>query len=84
MRNGSQDAWRRPDIPLHALAMLKNEREEGIVPNKPGEIGPLDQLQALKDKNPGIPPMCRTSKPEVLALEVKSRQFSIVSSCFVT
>jgi aconitate hydratase 2/2-methylisocitrate dehydratase len=79
----AQDAWRRPDIPLHALAMLKNERE-GIVPNKPGEIGPLDQLQALKDKNPGIPPMCRTSKPEVLALEVKSRQFSIVSSCFVT
>lgn len=50
----AQDAWSRPDIPLHALAMLKNERE-GIVPNKPGEIGPLDQLQALKDKNPGIP-----------------------------
>jgi len=50
----AQDAWSRPDIPLHALAMLKNERE-GIVPNKPGEIGPLDQLQDLKDKNPGIP-----------------------------
>jgi aconitate hydratase 2/2-methylisocitrate dehydratase len=50
----AQDAWSRPDIPLHALAMLKNARD-GIFPNKAGEIGPLDQLQALKDKNPGIP-----------------------------
>nr|WP_247684852.1 bifunctional aconitate hydratase 2/2-methylisocitrate dehydratase [Pseudoalteromonas luteoviolacea] len=46
------DAWSRPDIPLHALAMLKNERE-GIVPEKHGEIGPISQLEALKKK--GLP-----------------------------
>ncbi|MHC6803814.1 bifunctional aconitate hydratase 2/2-methylisocitrate dehydratase, partial [Vibrio antiquarius] len=31
------DAWSRPDIPVHALAMLKNERE-GINPDQPGNI----------------------------------------------
>lgn len=46
------DAWSRPDIPLHALAMLKNERE-GIKPEKPGEIGPISQLEELKAK--GLP-----------------------------
>ncbi|MAR93185.1 MAG: bifunctional aconitate hydratase 2/2-methylisocitrate dehydratase [Pseudomonadota bacterium] len=45
----AQDAWSRPDIPLHALAMLKNERE-GIHPEQPGEIGPLSQIEALKAK----------------------------------
>ncbi len=45
----AQDAWSRPDIPLHALAMLKNARE-GITPDVPGSIGPLRQLQELKDK----------------------------------
>eukprot|EP00586_Coscinodiscus_wailesii_P003091 CAMPEP_0172490916 /NCGR_PEP_ID=MMETSP1066-20121228/21538_1 /TAXON_ID=671091 /ORGANISM="Coscinodiscus wailesii, Strain CCMP2513" /LENGTH=910 /DNA_ID=CAMNT_0013259649 /DNA_START=50 /DNA_END=2782 /DNA_ORIENTATION=- len=45
----AQDAWSRPDIPLHALAMLKNERE-GISPLKDGEIGPLKQLEELKSK----------------------------------
>jgi aconitate hydratase 2/2-methylisocitrate dehydratase len=43
----AQDAWSRPDIPLHALAMLKNSRE-GILPLKDGEIGPLKQLEELK------------------------------------
>jgi len=43
------DAWSRPDIPLHALAMLKNERE-GIQPDKPGEIGPISQMKALEEK----------------------------------
>ncbi len=43
------DAWSRPDIPLHALAMLKNPRE-GIEPQEAGKIGPLKQLNALKDK----------------------------------
>ncbi|EIO4103623.1 bifunctional aconitate hydratase 2/2-methylisocitrate dehydratase [Vibrio vulnificus] len=41
------DAWSRPDIPVHALAMLKNERE-GIVPDQPGSIGPIKQIEALK------------------------------------
>ncbi|MCO6506607.1 MAG: bifunctional aconitate hydratase 2/2-methylisocitrate dehydratase [Snodgrassella sp.] len=43
------DAWSRPDIPLHALAMLKNPRE-GIQPDKPGEVGPIKQLAELKAK----------------------------------
>ncbi len=43
------DAWSRPDIPVHALAMLKNQRE-GIEPDKAGEIGPIKQIEALKEK----------------------------------
>jgi aconitate hydratase 2/2-methylisocitrate dehydratase len=43
------DATTRPDIPLHALAMLKNPRA-GITPDEPGKIGPLKQLAALKAK----------------------------------
>ncbi|MBA3033625.1 MAG: bifunctional aconitate hydratase 2/2-methylisocitrate dehydratase [Gammaproteobacteria bacterium] len=43
------DAWSRPDIPLHALAMLKNPRP-GIEADQPGERGPLKQLEALKAK----------------------------------
>lgn len=45
----AQDAWSRPDIPLHALAMLKNERE-GIQPDDVGNIGPIQQINALKEK----------------------------------
>lgn len=41
------DAWSRPDIPLHALAMLKIERE-GITPDQAGTIGPITQIEALK------------------------------------
>jgi aconitate hydratase 2/2-methylisocitrate dehydratase len=43
------DAWSRPDIPLHALAMLKNPRE-GIEPQESGKIGPIKQLAALQAK----------------------------------
>jgi aconitase (EC 4.2.1.3) len=43
------DAWSRPDIPLHGLAMLKNPRE-GIVPEKPGERGPIQLIEDLKKK----------------------------------
>ncbi len=43
------DAWSRPDIPLHALAMLKNPRP-GIEADKPGERGPLKQIDGLKAK----------------------------------
>jgi aconitate hydratase 2/2-methylisocitrate dehydratase len=45
----AQDAWSRPDIPLHALSMLKNPRE-GIEPLVEGEIGPLAQMQKLKEQ----------------------------------
>ncbi|WP_186405596.1 bifunctional aconitate hydratase 2/2-methylisocitrate dehydratase [Candidatus Accumulibacter aalborgensis] len=40
------DAWSRPDIPLHALAMLKNARP-GIEPDTAGERGPIKQLDEL-------------------------------------
>ncbi len=43
------DAWSRPDIPVHALAMLKNVRD-GIEPDQPGSIGPIKQIEALKEK----------------------------------
>jgi len=43
------DAWSRPDIPLHALAMLKNARP-GILPDEPANRGPLKQLDGLKAK----------------------------------
>ncbi|WP_260295486.1 bifunctional aconitate hydratase 2/2-methylisocitrate dehydratase [Sedimenticola hydrogenitrophicus] len=43
------DAWSRPDIPLHANAMLKMERE-GITPDQPGVIGPIKFIQELKEK----------------------------------
>ncbi|WP_394261835.1 bifunctional aconitate hydratase 2/2-methylisocitrate dehydratase, partial [Moraxella boevrei] len=48
----AQDAWSRPDIPLHALAMLKNARE-GINPDQDGVIGPMKQIEELKKD--GIP-----------------------------
>ncbi|HEY8048575.1 MAG TPA: bifunctional aconitate hydratase 2/2-methylisocitrate dehydratase [Ramlibacter sp.] len=43
------DAWSRPDIPLHALAMLKNPRP-GIVPDEEGKRGPVKLIDQLKAK----------------------------------
>ncbi len=43
------DAWSRPDIPLHALAMLKMTRD-GIEPEQPGSVGPLKQIQDMRAK----------------------------------
>ncbi|MGG4606450.1 bifunctional aconitate hydratase 2/2-methylisocitrate dehydratase [Paenalcaligenes sp. Me131] len=43
------DAWSRPDIPLHALAMLKNPRP-GITPDDPGKVGPIQFLESLKEQ----------------------------------
>ncbi|WP_298722165.1 bifunctional aconitate hydratase 2/2-methylisocitrate dehydratase [uncultured Oceanisphaera sp.] len=45
----AQDAWSRPDIPLHAQAMLKNGRP-GIEPDEEGVIGPITAIEALKEK----------------------------------
>ncbi|NHB88611.1 bifunctional aconitate hydratase 2/2-methylisocitrate dehydratase [Photorhabdus tasmaniensis] len=45
----AQDAWSRPDIPLHALAMLKNARE-GIEPDQAGTVGPIKQIEELNKK----------------------------------
>ena len=41
------DAWSRPDIPLHALAMLKNPRA-GITPEEAGVRGPVQFLADLR------------------------------------
>ena len=43
------DAWSRPDIPLHALAMHKNARP-GIVPEEDGKRGPVKFLEDLRAK----------------------------------
>ncbi|MCP8898375.1 bifunctional aconitate hydratase 2/2-methylisocitrate dehydratase [Gilvimarinus xylanilyticus] len=45
----AQDAWSRPDIPLHALAMYKNSRD-GITADDEGTIGPIKQIDELKAK----------------------------------
>jgi aconitate hydratase 2/2-methylisocitrate dehydratase len=41
------DAWSRPDIPLHALAMLKNKRD-GITPEDDGKRGPIKFIEDLR------------------------------------
>lgn len=46
------DAWSRPDIPLHALAMFKMKRD-GLTPDEQGVTGPMKQIQALQAK--GLP-----------------------------
>ena len=43
------DAWSRPDIPLHATAMLKMARD-GITPDVDGEVGPISKILELKEK----------------------------------
>jgi aconitate hydratase 2/2-methylisocitrate dehydratase len=46
------DAWSRPDIPLHAKAMLKISRD-GINPDDDGTVGPIAQIEELQKD--GIP-----------------------------
>jgi len=41
------DAWSRPDIPLHALAMHKNPRP-GITPEQDGKRGPVKFIEDLR------------------------------------
>jgi aconitate hydratase 2 / 2-methylisocitrate dehydratase len=43
------DAWSRPDIPLHALALLKNKRD-GITPEEDGKRGPIAFINELHAK----------------------------------
>jgi len=43
------DAWSRPDIPLHYLAMLKNTREgAAFKPEEDGKRGPMQFIEDLK------------------------------------
>ena len=45
------DATTRPDIPLHALAMLKNKREgAAFEPEEDGKRGPVKFIESLKEK----------------------------------
>ena len=45
------DAWSRPDIPLHALAMLKNKREGApFQPEEDGKRGPIKFIEELRAK----------------------------------
>ncbi len=46
------DAWSRPDIPVHAKAMLKMERD-GITPDEQGSVGPINQIEEMQKD--GIP-----------------------------
>ena len=46
------DAWSRPDIPLHALAMFKMARD-GIKPDAPGTTGPLQLIKEIQSS--GLP-----------------------------
>jgi aconitate hydratase 2/2-methylisocitrate dehydratase len=46
------DAWSRPDIPVHAKAMLKMERD-GITPDEQGSVGPITQIEDMQKD--GIP-----------------------------
>jgi len=46
------DAWSRPDIPLHARAAYKMERD-GLKPEEPGVTGPMSQIDEIKSK--GLP-----------------------------
>ena len=41
------DAWSRPDIPLHALAMHKNPRP-GLTPEQEGKRGPVKFIEDLR------------------------------------
>src|SRR5690554_7327437 len=45
------DATTRPDIPMHALAMLKNQRPDApFVPEEDGRRGPIQAIADLKAK----------------------------------
>lgn len=44
----AQDAWSRPDIPLHARAMYKMTRD-GLEPEDHGNVGPMAQIEAMRN-----------------------------------
>ncbi len=45
------DATTRPDIPMHALAMLKNRRDDApFAPEEDGKRGPIQAIAELKKK----------------------------------
>ena len=48
------DATTRPDIPMHALAMLKNKRADApFVPEEDGRRGPIQEILSLRNGTDG-------------------------------
>ena len=46
------DAWSRPDIPLHALAMLKNAASAASTPEEAGKRGPIKHHRRPEEEGP--------------------------------
>jgi aconitate hydratase 2/2-methylisocitrate dehydratase len=44
----AQDAWSRPDIPLHARALYKMTRD-GLTPEDHGNTGPMAQIEEMRN-----------------------------------
>ena len=58
------DATTRPDIPMHAPAMLKNKRDDApFTPEEDGKRGPIQQILDLKDKGHRSPTSATWSVP---------------------
>src|SRR5699024_10012797 len=68
----AQDAWSRPDIPLHANAMLKNSRD-GITADKEGELGPVSLLKELEAKGHTVAYVGDVVRSEEHTSELQSR-----------
>ena len=72
------DAWSRPDIPLHYLAMLKNTRPDAAFkPEEDGKRGPMQFIEDLKKKATSWPtwatwwaPALRASPPPTCVIWV--------------
>lgn len=69
----AQDAWSRPDIPLHSLAMHKNSRD-GINADEEGVVGPMKQIEELKEKGHPLATWV-TSLVLVLAVSLQLTQY---------
>jgi aconitate hydratase 2/2-methylisocitrate dehydratase len=68
------DAWSRPDIPLHYLAMLKNTRPDAAFkPEEDGKRGPMQFIEDLKKKGTWWPTWATWSAPAPAASRPPTR-----------
>ena len=74
------DAWSRPDIPLHALAMLKTRATASILTNR--EVGPIKLLEELKAKGHPLPTSATWSVPVLHANPRPTPSFGIPAKIF--
>ncbi len=70
------DAWSRPDIPLHALAMLKNARP-GIEPDEPGKAARSSCCKRLRAKG-HLGRLCRRRRRHRLLAQVGHQLRAVV------